>query len=132
MAGYDRHAQALGRFVVLAGSMIGNFGFGALSQIVARWKIPLMAVVLSGFVGCVLVPLLLVFGPIGAALPLWFAFGVLSDGAVGLYAVIGPRFPVELSARVSTAMHLCVFLPSFAFQWLVGVIIDLWPTLRSA
>lgn len=129
IAGFDRQDQALGLFVILAGSVVGNFGFGALSQLLARHRIPLIIPVLAGFVGCALVLTVLAFGYTGAVLTLWFLFGVLAAGPIGLYAVLGPHFPVELSARVSTAMNLCVFLTSFAFQWLVGVIIDLWPHL---
>ncbi|MFN4088036.1 MAG: MFS transporter [Alphaproteobacteria bacterium] len=127
IAGFDRQDQALGLFLILAGSVVGNFGFGALTQVLARRGIPLMLPVLAGFVGCVAIQAVFATGYTGAVLPMWFLFGVLAAGPIGLYAVLGPHFPVELSARVSTAMNLCVFLTSFAFQWLVGVVIDLWP-----
>ena len=129
IAGFDRRAQALGLFVILAGSVVGNFGFGALSQVLARRDIPLIVPALAGLLGCMAIQTLFATGYTGAVLPLWFAFGALAAGPIGLYAVLGPNFPVELSARVSTAMNLCVFLTSFAFQWLVGVIIDRWPHL---
>lgn len=129
IAGFDRQAQALGLFVILAGSVVGNFGFGALSQVLGRRGIPLVVPALIGLIGCMAIQAFLAFGNAVAVLPIWFAFGVLAAGPIGLYAVLGPQFPVELSARVSTAMNLCVFLTSFAFQWLVGVIIDQWPHL---
>ncbi len=129
IAGFDRHAQAMGLFMILTGSVIGNFGFGALTQLLARRNIPLLIPAIAGLLGCMAIQALLATGYTGAVLLMWFLFGVLAAGPIGLYAVLGPNFPVELSARVSTAMNLCVFLTSFAFQWLVGVIIDQWPHL---
>ena len=37
-------------------------------------------------------------------------------------------FPVHLAGRVNTAVNLLVFVATFAGQWAIGAIINLWPT----
>ena len=75
IAGFDRQGQALGLFVILAGSVVGNFGFGALSQVLGRRGIPLVVPALIGLLGCMAIQALLAFGHAVAVLPIWFAFG---------------------------------------------------------
>jgi len=86
----------------------------------------------SGVIGMglfMVVQLLLLLKPGGSwLLPLWIAFGFLGTSGIIFYSTLSQAFPLHLSGRVTTALNLLVFVAAFAGQWVIGVIIGLWPT----
>ena len=128
IAGDDRAGQAMVLFLMLGATVIGNFGFGALSQLLRRYRIEPIAAVLCGIGLAIAVQLALALQVETGARVLWVAWAVLSGCPIALYAIVGQRFPVALVGRVNTAMNMLGFFSSFSLQWGIGVVIGLFPT----
>jgi len=107
----------------------GYLFFGALADRLGRRGISNRAVAAGGMLLFLAVQLLLILCPTIAPGGLWLAFGFFGTCCILPYAVIAGIFPARLTGRANTALNLMVFLAAFSGQWLVGVIIDLWPTL---
>lgn len=59
---------------------------------------------------------------------LWLGFGFFGTAGILNYAVLSQSFPKHQAGRCNTALNLLVFVAAFIAQWLIGVIINLWPT----
>jgi hypothetical protein len=60
-------------------------------------------------------------------LPLWLLFGFFGTACILPYAVLSQSFPKHLAGRANTGLNLLVFVAAFAAQWVIGLIINLWP-----
>ena len=58
----------------------------------------------------------------------WALFGLLGNLAILVYPSISAHFTIRYSGRAMTGLNLLLFLGAFVLQYLVGAIIDLWPT----
>ena len=58
----------------------------------------------------------------------WALFGLVSNLAIVVYPSISAHFTIRYSGRAMTGLNLLLFLGAFLLQYLVGAIIDLWPT----
>jgi hypothetical protein len=47
------------------------------------------------------------------------------------YALLGRRYPREMTGRVNTAVNVFVFTGNFTGQWAVGLVLNLWPQTAS-
>ena len=56
---------------------------------------------------------------------LWSAYGAFSSVGTLSYALISSGFPTSLSGRVNTSYNFLCFAGAFAFQWGMGLAIDL-------
>ncbi|NYZ12550.1 MFS transporter [Azospirillum sp. RWY-5-1] len=65
-------------------------------------------------------------GP-GFALAALLLYGLTAPNGTLHYATLSRLFPREMAGRVNTALNLAVFTGAFLMQWLLGVLIDLWP-----
>ena len=57
---------------------------------------------------------------------------VVGTGYVGLTTGVSLAFPVALAGRANSAFNLLVFAGSFAVQWGVGLLIDLFGTFGAS
>ncbi len=57
----------------------------------------------------------------------WLAFGFIGTAGIIAYAGLSQLFETRLSGRVTTGVNMLVFISAFAWQWLIGVIIEQWP-----
>jgi len=61
------------------------------------------------------------------ALPLWALYGFMGNmGSLG-FAAFSQYYPPEAIGRANTALNVLLFGMSFALQYLIGVVIGLWP-----
>ena len=127
IAGMDRAGQALGLFLLLGATLVGNFAFGFLSQLLRRWGIEPIVAVFVGLFLSIGVQLALALQVSEWAFPLWVAFGALAGFPVGLYAVLAQQFPVAIVGRVNTTMNMLVFFSGFFLQWGIGIVIGRFP-----
>lgn len=57
----------------------------------------------------------------------WLIYGFIGTSGIIAYAALTQLFELKLSGRVTTGVNLLVFVVAFAAQWVIGVIIELWP-----
>jgi predicted MFS family arabinose efflux permease len=127
VAGYDREAQAWALFLLLAGTVVGNFAFGWLTQTLQLIRIPLAAAVVGG---CALTALLLgwlALAPPAEPIGVWLAIALLFGCPIAIFAVVAQQFPAALAGRVNTAVNVTIFATTFAMQWGIGLILDRFP-----
>lgn len=131
--GLDRAQSALNLFWIAASMVVGFLAWGILSdrlyKIFAIGPMTVSALAMSLSMTTLLV---LSSGwadqrPF-AALMVWSAFSFCGAGGVLSYAALSQSFPTNMAGRVNTALNLLVFIMAFTIQWLVGAILDLWPT----
>jgi hypothetical protein len=58
---------------------------------------------------------------------LWVAFGLFGTSSSLTFTILSQAFPVTMTGRANTALNLLVFLSAFAFQWIFGAVVGLWP-----
>jgi hypothetical protein len=73
----------------------------------------------------------LAFGWSGGVWLVVVGAGLFSNVGAVLYPVLTQRFPVALAGRCSTALNLIAFGGTFLVQYLIGVVIDLFPPLAA-
>ena len=74
-----------------------------------------------------LAQLLVLVTPPDWYLTIWVFFGFIGTAGIIAYAGLSQLFEVRLSGRVTTGVNMLVFVATFAVQWLIGIIIELWP-----
>ena len=105
----------------------GYFILGAIAGRLALKGIRPMAVAAVGMSIFILVQLLLIFRLDEISILLWLLFGFFGTACILPYAELSQCFPKHLIGRVNTGLNLLVFVAAFAGQWMIGVIINLWP-----
>ncbi len=127
IANYDRMAVANTLMGVSLAMIVGYFALGALTEHLARRSIQPMTVAAAGMLAFIFVQCLLVLQWTSLILPLWLLFGFCGTSCILPYAVLSQSFPNHLSGRANTGLNLLVFVAAFAAQWVIGLIINLWP-----
>ena len=94
----------------------------------ARLGIPTVRVSAAGMSLFMLIQAVIVIQP-GAdwSTLVWVLFGFFGTSGIIQYASLSQHFPKNLAGRVNTAINLLVFISIFFLQWMIGVIIELWP-----
>jgi MFS family permease len=123
----DRAGVATTLMGVALAMTIGYLGFGALADWFGRRGVTTQQVANWGMGLFMLVQLLILTLPEFSPRLLWLLFGLFGSACILPYAVISRIFPAQLTGRANTALNLLVFLAAFSAQWLVGVVIGLWP-----
>jgi len=131
IAHYDRMAVANTLMGVSLAMIAGYFIFGAVAERLARRGIRPMSVAAVGMLFFVFIQALLVLQLTTLTLPLWLLFGFFGTASILPYAVLSQSFPRHLSGRANTGLNLLVFVAAFAAQWVIGLIINLWPQTSS-
>ncbi len=131
IANYDRMAVANTLMGVSLAMIGGYFAFGAIAERLARRNIQPITVAAAGMLIFIFVQCLLVLQLTTLTLPLWLLFGFCGTACILPYAVLSQCFPKHLSGRANTGLNLLVFVAAFAAQWVIGLIINLWPLTVS-
>ena len=128
VAGLDREAAASALFWIAAAMVTGYIVTGSLAERLSRRGIPIMTTSLAGIALFLSVQVLIISQILPGTRLLWLCFGFFGTSSILTYAVLTQAFPVHLAGRVNTAVNLLVFVATFAGQWAIGAIINLWPT----
>jgi MFS family permease len=127
VAGYDRAAVAEALLVVSIAMIAGFLFFGRLADARARRSAPIPPLIAAGIAMSSACLALLALGVTTGALALWAAFTFFASAATLGYSIVSRRFPKGLAGRVNTTLNTFVFSAMFLVQWLVGLILELWP-----
>ncbi len=127
VAGLDRTGVAQYLFMTAAAFFVGILFTGAVTDWLGRRGVSILNVML----GFALVFFVAQAGIITHWLPgmwfFWLVFGMLGQVAILAYPWLSSHYGAALSGRANTAMNLFIFASAFAVQYLIGVIIDLYP-----
>jgi len=127
--GLDRHATAQNLFWIAASMILGFLSWGIASdRLHKKWGIRPMTVAAVGLSLCMISLLLITFQAAAFPLGVWMVFGFCGTSGILPYAALSQSFPANLAGRVNTSLNLLVFVMAFLVQWLVGAVLDLWPT----
>ena len=128
VAGLDRSGVADAMFMFNAGMFAGVLSIGFFAERLQRVGIATVVPATTGI--AVSIGVQLAFALEWTAFPatLCLLFGYFGSASTLGYAVLNQRFPENLTGRVNTAQNMLTFIAAFATQWLVGVIIGLYPS----
>ena len=130
--GLDRVGASHVLAVATLGIVVGTVASGLVAERLAKRGVPTMVVAGWCAVLFMLVQAALVLGlPIPAPLA-WGAFAFFGMSTALFFAVLAQAFPPSLGGRVNTALNMLIFVAAFALQWLVGVVLGLWPVEAAA
>ena len=107
---------------------MGSLLTGALANWLERFGISLLTyfgiamILFMGFQGVITFELMPV------SIWPWVGFGLLANSAMVVYAHLARFFPNDLSGRVITAVNALTFGGVFLIQYLIGEIINFFPT----
>lgn len=127
VAGLDRDAVAGHLLALAAATMIGFLGWGLAAFKLARHGISTLTLFKTGTALFIAVQVLLALGVTTGAGILWAAFGLFGTASSLSFTILSQAFPVSMTGRANTALNLIVFSSAFAFQWLFGAVVGLWP-----
>jgi len=122
-------AQALLAFNVAM--MAGYLGFGRAADALARRGGSVLPLVAGGLALALAALFLLLAGVRQAALLLWCLYFGCTTAVVLVYPILSRRHPKAMAGRVNTALNVFVFAGMFAGQWLVGLVLSLWPQVAG-
>ncbi len=120
------------RLLVMALAMsAGMLINGTLSDLLAGFGVPLVAVILVGVLGMLVAILTLSFALAPIAWWPWIVLGYTGNiGALG-YPLLSRRFPDNVSARVMSVLATTNFFIAFVLQFALGILLDRWPRTTS-
>ena len=114
-------------FVALAASA-GYVGHGLLAQRLLRLGVSVRTT-MGGTLLVFLVSQLLLILELDRSSPWpWLLLGLMGNAAMVAYAYLTASFPVAYAGRINTCFNLIVFGWAFTAQYVVGVIIEAFPT----
>ncbi len=127
VVGLERGVAASVLFWVAAAMICGFIGLGFIAARLSERGISpaLTSAVCMGLF--MIVQFLVLVTPPGWYLIVWLIFGFIGTAGIIAYAGLSQLFEVRLSGRVTTGVNMLVFVATFAVQWLIGIIIEVWP-----
>jgi predicted MFS family arabinose efflux permease len=126
-AGLKGLAVADGLFWIALSMTVGYALMGALADRLARLGIAFHTVALVATLSMLATQAAIIALPPADAAPLWILFAFLGASNVLWYSAFYQSYPVAMAGRAATALNVVLFFGIFACQWVVGVIVDLWP-----
>lgn len=121
-------AEAAYYLLIAAGATV--FGYAAMGTIASklqRFGISSRTVCLFGLSLFLIVQIAIVLRVDIPAVIIWGIFGFIGTSGSLMYATLVQHFPKALAGRVITSLNLLLFVSIFSLQWLMGVIVGLWP-----
>lgn len=131
VAGMDRDAVAWHLMILAIAFMAGILLSGAVADWFVRRGVHILSV-MNGFLALFLVAEAMIILQIESLiLPAWILFGMTGQLAVLAYPWLSSHYGTALSGRANTAMNLLIFGVAFVAQYVIGAIIELFPTTAS-
>jgi MFS family permease len=130
--GYDRASVVHILFVMALSLSAAGLGLGVLAERLRKKGITvekLFATVVAIFL-IAQISLLVRFPFIPTAI-LWALIGAAGAATVLSYAILPTYFSKQASGRANAALNICHLGVAFAVQGLIGVAIDLWPSVSG-
>lgn len=128
VAGLERSEVAITLFWIAAAMIAGFLSWGLIAdRLHKHFSIKPLNIAIVGMSGFICIQLVLTLQIADLAVGAFVLFGFFGTAGILPYAALSQAFPPHLAGRVNTGLNLLVFVMAFALQWLIGVIIDLWP-----
>ena len=131
VASLDRIAIAHYLLWLALALAIGSLLTGALANWLEKFKVSLLTFFTASMLLFMISQLLIIFELAPTSIYPWLAFGLLANSATVVYSHLTRFFPNELSGRVITAVNVMTFGGVFLIQYLIGEIINFFPTGES-
>jgi predicted MFS family arabinose efflux permease len=125
VAGYTPAQVAQGLLAVNASMIAGYLGFGRLADLLQRRGRSALGLMAGGVAASSVCLALLVLNV--KSLLLWCTFVATATAVVLSYSILSRRYPKAMAGRANTAINVFAFIGSFAGQWGIGLVLDLWP-----
>lgn len=127
VVGLERGEAASVLFWVAAAMICGFIGLGILAARLSRNGISPAATSAVCMALFMMTQFLVLVTPPSWYLLVWLIFGFIGTSGIIAYAGLSQLFEVRLSGRVTTSVNMLVFVATFVVQWVMGIIIELWP-----
>ena len=128
VAGLDRGGVADAMFMFNIGMFVGVLSIGLVAERLQKIGVPTIVPAVTGITLSICVQALFAAEWVNYPALLCLLFGYFGSTATLAYAVLNQKFPAKLTGRVNTAQNMLTFVAAFTTQWLVGVIIGLYPS----
>ena len=128
VAGFDNAGVARHLAMIAVGFLIGTLLQGAVADWLGRRGVGLLTVMVGFGLVFMATELVLVLQVSPVVAPFWVLFGMVGQSGILAYPWIAGYVGADLAGRANTALNLLVFTTASLTQWLIGWIIDLWPT----
>jgi MFS family permease len=125
VAGYTPAEVAQGLLAVNASMIVGYMGFGRAADFLQRRGRSPLGLMAGGVAASSICLALLVLNV--KSLFLWCAFVATATAVVLGYSILSRRYPKAMAGRANTAINVFAFVGTFAGQWGIGLVLDLWP-----
>ncbi|WNS76248.1 MFS transporter [Bacillus sp. DTU_2020_1000418_1_SI_GHA_SEK_038] len=131
VAGYEASAVPTLLLTCTAFLCVGYLTNGVIADWLRKFGIKPAMVSVIGMVGFTLSigVIALLGGKVGVTG--WIILNIFGPFCLLTYPILSSMFDGKYAGRVITLYNLAVFLLTFVIQWLMGVIIDLWPATSS-
>lgn len=127
VAQLDGSGVASALLMMAAGMAAGYLAWGAMTDWLARLRIPILVVALLGMGWYAGSMALMALGLGGWPHLLSASFGFAGASMSLCYVVVAQSVPPTMSGRATTTLNLIIFAVAFLVQWGLGAIINLWP-----
>ena len=127
VAGYSNTAIAWVLFVMMGAYACGNFAFGWVAQQRKRRGKSVMPLIVGGVAILIAMQIGLAAQITALAIPLWIGVSIFLSASYAIYPLVTENFDASFAARTSSALNFLVFLSVFFIQWLIGIVIELFP-----
>ncbi|MBI2239826.1 MAG: MFS transporter [Magnetospirillum gryphiswaldense] len=131
VAGLDGGGIAQALMMMAAGMALGYLLWGVVTDMLARFRIPLLAVALFGMAWYVASLAAMALGVVAIPNLLAASFGFAGASTALCYVVVAQSVPPTMSGRATTSLNLIIFAAAFALQWGLGAVINLWPKVGA-
>ena len=125
VAGYTPAGVARGLLVINAAMIAGYLVFGRAADALQRRGRTVLPLLIGGVAFSSLCLALIIAGV--KSLLLWCTFVAAATAVVLGYSIVSRRYPKATAGRANTAINVFAFVGSFAGQWGIGLVLDLWP-----
>jgi predicted MFS family arabinose efflux permease len=127
VAGYAPASVAQGLLAVNVAMIAGYLVFGRAADVLQRRGRSVLPLLAGGVAVSSLNLAVLIAAPGVAPMFFWCVFVAAASAVVLGYSIVSRRYPKAMAGRVNTAINVFAFVGSFAGQWGVGLVLDLWP-----
>lgn len=128
VAGLDRSGVADAMFMFNIGMFVGVLSIGLVAERIQKLGVPTIVPAVAGIGLSLAVQILFAAAWTDYPAILCLLFGYFGSTSTLAYAVMNQKFPQKLTGRVNTAQNMLTFIAAFTTQWLVGIIIGLYPS----
>lgn len=131
VAGMDRDAVAQVLGLQAIGFLVGTLLTGYIADWLGRRGVGLLTCMIGFLLLFMAVQVVILLEPVSMAPAVWFAFGMFGQAGILAYAWLAQYFGTHLAGRANGCLNTLVFGIAFVSQYVIGVIINLWPVTAS-